>query len=227
MTTEVKDITLRQSTADKEILNSGYSKSSSSKMQSLPNSSFNSDDIICSFFSQQASMPETLNDEDLLQIDDDAMEEIDLRWQVAMLTARMRKFMRKTGRPVNLTPKTGITFDKSKIECFNCLKPGHFARECKFAKYQATKANAFKEKKLVPAADSDSKALITQNNQGEIDWTKEFDDEPVTFAMIALHGDDLDDWNMEIDREGLELENMVLKTMIGVQRMIVLKQLLH
>ncbi|GKB19706.1 hypothetical protein Tco_0853629 [Tanacetum coccineum] len=45
-----------------------------------------------------------------------AMEEIDIRWQVAMITARIRKFMRKTGRPIDLKPKNGITFDKSKIE---------------------------------------------------------------------------------------------------------------
>ncbi|GJR70235.1 putative ribonuclease H-like domain-containing protein [Tanacetum coccineum] len=78
--------------------------------------------IICSFFAQQASMPTTHDDEDLLQIDEDAMEEIDIRWQVAMITARIRKFMRKTGRPIDLKPKNGITFDKSKIECFNCSK---------------------------------------------------------------------------------------------------------
>ncbi|GJS75048.1 ribonuclease H-like domain-containing protein [Tanacetum coccineum] len=81
-------------------------------------------------------MPTTHDDEDLLQIDEDAMEEIDIRWQVAMITARIRKFMRKTGRPIDLKPKNGITFDKSKIECFNCQKLGHFARECRFAKYQ-------------------------------------------------------------------------------------------
>ncbi|GJU63150.1 retrovirus-related pol polyprotein from transposon TNT 1-94 [Tanacetum coccineum] len=60
-------------------------------------------------------MPTTHDDEDLLQIDEDAMEEIDIRWQVAMITARIRKFMRKTGRPIDLKPKNGITFDKSKI----------------------------------------------------------------------------------------------------------------
>ncbi|GKF85939.1 hypothetical protein Tco_0253766, partial [Tanacetum coccineum] len=49
-------------------------------------------EIICSFFAQQASMPTTYDDEDLLQIDEDAMEEIDIRWQVAMITARIRKF---------------------------------------------------------------------------------------------------------------------------------------
>ncbi|GJY50583.1 hypothetical protein Tco_0441430 [Tanacetum coccineum] len=63
----------------------------------------------------EASMPTTHDDED-------AMEEIDIRWQVAMITARIRKFMRKTGRPIDLKPKNGITFDKSKIECFNCQK---------------------------------------------------------------------------------------------------------
>ncbi|GJR09416.1 hypothetical protein Tco_0792068 [Tanacetum coccineum] len=36
--------------------------------------------------------------------------------RVAMITARIRKFMRKTGRPIDLKPKNGITFDKSKIE---------------------------------------------------------------------------------------------------------------
>ncbi|GJY35036.1 hypothetical protein Tco_0420414 [Tanacetum coccineum] len=44
-----------------------------------PNYASHSDEIICSFFSQQASMPTTHGDEDLLQIDEDAMEEIDIR----------------------------------------------------------------------------------------------------------------------------------------------------
>ncbi|GJX02321.1 ribonuclease H-like domain-containing protein [Tanacetum coccineum] len=79
----------------------------------------------------------------------DAIEEIDIRWQVDMITARIRKFMRKTGRPIDLKPKNGITFDKSKIECFNCQKLGHFARECRFAKYQENRANGHKEKKFV------------------------------------------------------------------------------
>ncbi|GJX14254.1 hypothetical protein Tco_0206012 [Tanacetum coccineum] len=65
-------------------------------------------------------MPITHDDEDLLQIDEDAMEEIDIRWQVAMITARIRKFMRKRGRPIDLKPKNGITFDKSKIK-YNTL----------------------------------------------------------------------------------------------------------
>ncbi|GKD87926.1 hypothetical protein Tco_1359080, partial [Tanacetum coccineum] len=79
------------------------------KVANSPNCASHSDEIICSFFAQQASMPITHDDEDLLQIDEDAMEEIDIRWQVAMITARIRKFMRKTGRPIDLKPKNGIT----------------------------------------------------------------------------------------------------------------------
>ncbi|GJR43994.1 putative ribonuclease H-like domain-containing protein [Tanacetum coccineum] len=159
------------------------------------------DEIICSFFSQQASMPTTHDDEDLLQIDEDAMEEIDIRWQVAMITARIRKFMRKTGRPIDLKPKNGITFDKSKIECFNCQKLGHFARECRFAKYQENRANGRQEKKIVTIEDSNSKALVATDNNEDIDWTKEFDAEPTTFAMMALTEVKQDDWSMEFDAE--------------------------
>ncbi|GJW25406.1 putative ribonuclease H-like domain-containing protein [Tanacetum coccineum] len=197
----LKGSTLKQSTADPENIPKGYTQAASSKVQTAPNCASHSDEIICSFFSQQASMPTTHDDEDLLQIDEDAMEEIDIRWQVAMITARIRKFMRKTGRPIDLKPKNGITFDKSKIECFNCQKLGHFARECRFAKYQENRANGRTEKKIVAIEDSNSKALVATDKNEDIDWTKEFDAEPVTFAMMALTEFEEDDWSMEIDAE--------------------------
>ncbi|GJW91373.1 RING/U-box superfamily protein [Tanacetum coccineum] len=63
MSAEIKGSTSRQSTADdkSEIITKGYAQASSSKLKETLNSSFNSDDG------------------DLLQIDDDAMEEIDIR----------------------------------------------------------------------------------------------------------------------------------------------------
>ncbi|GJX54766.1 ribonuclease H-like domain-containing protein [Tanacetum coccineum] len=201
LSTEVKGSTLKQSTAEPAHIPKGYTQAISSKVPTAPNCASHSDEIICSFFAQQASMPTTHDDEDLLQIDEDAMEEIDIRWQVAMITARIRKFMRKTGRPIDLKPKNGITFDKSKIECFNCQKLGHFARECRFAKYQENRANGRQEKKTVAIEDSNSKALVATDNNEDIDWTKEFDAEPVTYAMMALTGVEQDDWSMEFDAE--------------------------
>ncbi|GJR49935.1 putative ribonuclease H-like domain-containing protein [Tanacetum coccineum] len=98
-------------------------------------------------------------------------------------------------------PQYGITFDKSKIECFNCQKLGHFARECRFAKYQENKANGRNEKRIVAIEDSNSKALVATDNNEDIDWTKEFDAEPVTYAMMALTGVEQDDWSIEFDAE--------------------------
>ncbi|GJY66362.1 hypothetical protein Tco_0468600 [Tanacetum coccineum] len=80
LSTEVKGSTLKQSTADPDNISKGYTQATSSKVKTAPNYDSHSDEIICSFFSQQASMPTTHDDEDLLQIDEDAMEEIDIRW---------------------------------------------------------------------------------------------------------------------------------------------------
>ncbi|GJS06911.1 hypothetical protein Tco_0363707 [Tanacetum coccineum] len=85
----------------------------------LPNYASHSDENHMSFFSKQCIHAlQLMMMRSLYKIDEDAMEEIDIRWQVAMITARIRKFMRKTGRPIDLKPKNGITFDKSKIEWF-------------------------------------------------------------------------------------------------------------
>ncbi|GJU52725.1 hypothetical protein Tco_1226439 [Tanacetum coccineum] len=86
----VKGSTLKQSTAEPAHIPKGYTQAISSKVPTAPNCVSHSDEIICSFFAQQASMPTTHDDEDLLQIDEDAMEEIDIRWQVAMIIARIR-----------------------------------------------------------------------------------------------------------------------------------------
>ncbi|GJU72756.1 putative ribonuclease H-like domain-containing protein [Tanacetum coccineum] len=63
-----------------------------------------------------------LNNEDLQQINPDDLEEIDLRWQMAMLTMRARRFLKNTGRKLNVNGTETIRFDKSKVECYNCHK---------------------------------------------------------------------------------------------------------
>nr|GFD48040.1 ribonuclease H-like domain-containing protein [Tanacetum cinerariifolium] len=51
--------------------------------------------VIYSFFASQSSSPQ-LDNEDLKQIDADDLEEMNLKWQMAMLTMRARKFLQKT-----------------------------------------------------------------------------------------------------------------------------------
>ncbi|GJW29387.1 ribonuclease H-like domain-containing protein [Tanacetum coccineum] len=69
------------------------------------------------------------------------MEEMDLRWQMDMLTMRARRFLKNTGRKLNINGNETISFDKSKVECYNCHKRGHFARECRALRNQHNKNN--------------------------------------------------------------------------------------
>nr|GEW80144.1 hypothetical protein [Tanacetum cinerariifolium] len=59
-------------------------------MSSHPNIESLSNAVIFSFFASQSTSPQ-LDNEDLKQIDVDDLEEMDLRWQMAMLTMRARR----------------------------------------------------------------------------------------------------------------------------------------
>ncbi|GJT27312.1 putative ribonuclease H-like domain-containing protein [Tanacetum coccineum] len=85
-------------------------------------------DIAYSFLAQPTTSPQ-LENEDFQQMDGDDLEELDLRWQVAMLTVRVKKFIQRTGRNMDFKEKRLVSLDKSKIECYNCHRKGHFARE--------------------------------------------------------------------------------------------------
>ncbi|GJT27936.1 hypothetical protein Tco_0908211 [Tanacetum coccineum] len=76
-----------------------------------------------------------------------------------------------------------------------------FARDGRFAKYQENKQMVRNEKEDCAIEDSNSKALVATDNNEDIDWTKEFDAEPVTYAMMALTGVEQDDWSIEFDAE--------------------------
>ncbi|GJR88536.1 retrovirus-related pol polyprotein from transposon TNT 1-94 [Tanacetum coccineum] len=69
--------------------------------------------------------------EDLEQLHDDDLEEMDLKWNMALLSMRARKFYQRTGRKIIIDGSNTAGYDKSKVECFNCHKMGHFARECR------------------------------------------------------------------------------------------------
>ncbi|GJT49517.1 retrovirus-related pol polyprotein from transposon TNT 1-94, partial [Tanacetum coccineum] len=88
------------------------------------------DEVVCSFFAQQTTSP-PLDNEDLQQIDQDDLEELYIRCQVAMLTVRVQIFIQKTRRNLDFKGKQPVTFDKSKVEYYNCHKKGQFAKECK------------------------------------------------------------------------------------------------
>nr|GEV84883.1 ribonuclease H-like domain-containing protein [Tanacetum cinerariifolium] len=56
--------------------------------------------------------------------------DIDLKWQMAMLTTRARRFLQRTERNLGANRTTSIWFDMSKVECYDYHKRGHFTRKC-------------------------------------------------------------------------------------------------
>nr|GEY01680.1 ribonuclease H-like domain-containing protein [Tanacetum cinerariifolium] len=88
--------------------------------------------------------------DDLQQIHPDDIEEMDLRWQMAMLTMRARRFLKNTKRKLNVNSNETIGFDKSKVECYNCHKRGHFARECRALRNQDNKNKEVSRRKEGP-----------------------------------------------------------------------------
>nr|GEV98438.1 uncharacterized mitochondrial protein AtMg00810-like [Tanacetum cinerariifolium] len=88
-----------------------------------------SDAVICAFLASQPNSTKLVN-EDLEQIHPNDLDELDLKWQMAMLTMRARRFLKNTGRKLNLTGNDSVAFDKTKVECYICHKRGYFAREC-------------------------------------------------------------------------------------------------
>nr|GEZ42304.1 hypothetical protein [Tanacetum cinerariifolium] len=103
-----------------------------------------------------------LDNEDLKQIDADDLKEMDLKWQMAMPTIRARKFLQKTGRNLGVNGPTSMGFDMAKVECYNCHRKGHFARECRSPKDSRRTAVAEPQRRNVPVETSTSNALVSQ-----------------------------------------------------------------
>ncbi|GJZ54221.1 ribonuclease H-like domain-containing protein [Tanacetum coccineum] len=141
-----------------------------------------SDAVIYAFFASQPNSPQ-LDNKDLQQIYPDDLEEMDLRWQMVMLTMKARKFLKNTRRKFSVNGTETIRFDKSKVECYNCHKRGHFARECRDLRNQENR-NRENTRRVVPVETTTSNALVSCDGSS-YDWSDQAKEGPTNFALMA------------------------------------------
>ncbi|GJU00046.1 putative ribonuclease H-like domain-containing protein [Tanacetum coccineum] len=178
-----------------DIKGSSRSSSNSQKMAFLSAEDTSSNNEVSTANGVPTPSSPQLDDEDLEQIDHDDLEKIDLKWQVAMLSMRVKRFYKKTGRKLIFNGKEPVGFDKTKVECFNCHRRGHFAREYKAPR---NRGNINRDagyrcrdntKRIVLINTSD--ALVVEDNALIVrdglryDWSYVAQDEPTEFALMA------------------------------------------
>ncbi|GJX28108.1 putative ribonuclease H-like domain-containing protein [Tanacetum coccineum] len=105
-----------KSTSSTNDVSTAYGATTSSRYNSQrENSSSYTDELMYSFFANQSSGPQ-LDHDDLEQIDEFDLEEMDLKWQVAMISMRLKKFYKKTRRKLKFDAKEPVGFNKTKEE---------------------------------------------------------------------------------------------------------------
>nr|GEY63727.1 hypothetical protein [Tanacetum cinerariifolium] len=119
---------------------------------------------------------------------------MDIKWSMALLSMRADKFWKKTGKKISIQGSDVVGFNKSKVECFNYHKMGHFTRECRAPRsqergmkdnYRQGSKNEEKTPKALIAIDGVGWDWSNMANEGEDHALVADEEAPTEFALMA------------------------------------------
>ncbi|GJW15619.1 ribonuclease H-like domain-containing protein [Tanacetum coccineum] len=177
------DSTNKANTVNVQVSTANSLVSTDSTLDSTPNLS---DATVYAFLANQPNGSQLIH-EDLEQIHEDDLEEMDSKWQLTLLSMRARKYYQRTRKKITIKGSDIAGYDKSKVECFNCHKMGHFAKECRSPRNQESKPrNQDNSRRTMNVEDTSSKAMVAIDGAG-FDWSFMAEEEVTTnMALMAF-----------------------------------------
>ncbi|GJW25652.1 putative ribonuclease H-like domain-containing protein [Tanacetum coccineum] len=119
-----------------------------------------SDNVVYAFMVENPNGSNLLH-QDLGQIHEDDLEAMDLKWQLSLLSMRAKRYYQRTSKKIFINANDTAGYGKSKVECFNCHKMGHFSKECRAPRNKEGQfRNQDKTRKQGNNEDTSSKAML-------------------------------------------------------------------
>nr|GEU98375.1 DNA polymerase delta catalytic subunit [Tanacetum cinerariifolium] len=120
-----------------------------------------------------------------------------------------------TGKKLKFNGKEQVGFNKTKVECFNCHRRGHFVRDCRSVRNLEKRSRDARNAGYKgrnngkrPTNEEDENALVVQDGLGTYDWSYQVEEEATDFALMDFTSNPSSSSSSNSEREKLRKSNL-------------------